>query len=101
MERRFFGMTTTEVRYLAYHMAECNNIDHNFNEDTGMAGKDWLVGFQQRHPDLTLRLPEATSAARAKAFNRVNVGKFFISWRKFWTAENFRLIAFSTAMKPA
>ena len=77
MEQRFFGMTTTDVRYLAYHMAERNNIDHNFNKETELAGKDWLVGFQQRHPDLTLRVPEATSAARARAFNRANVSRFF------------------------
>lgn len=40
------------------------------------AGKDWVRGFRQRHPEMVLRVPEATSAARAQAFNKVNVTKF-------------------------
>ncbi|XP_030760300.1 uncharacterized protein LOC115885497 [Sitophilus oryzae] len=42
-----------------------------------MAGADWLKGFLKRHPDITYRKPEATSATRAMGFNRVAVGNFF------------------------
>lgn len=77
LESRFFGMTTTDVRQLAYEVAEKMKIKHPFNKETKMAGKGWLHGFRNRHPQLSLRLPEATSLARAEAFNKPQVTKFF------------------------
>ena len=71
----FFGLTPTDVRRLAFQYAERNKFPHNFK--VGMAGKDWLRGFLTRHSDLTLRTPEATSAARARGFNKPVVMKFF------------------------
>lgn len=71
-ESRLFGFSTTEVRKLAYGLAE-----HSFNRVKKIAGWDWLKGFRRRHPDLSLRSPEPTSAARARAFNKVQVAKFF------------------------
>lgn len=52
-------------------------IPNNFDEETGLAGRDWVQGFFKRHSRLSMRLPEKTSAARASAFNRPNVAKFF------------------------
>lgn len=42
-----------------------------------MAGKDWIACFRKRHPNINLRKPEFTLAARAQAFNKVNVRNFF------------------------
>ncbi|XP_042211398.1 MFS-type transporter clz9-like, partial [Homarus americanus] len=77
MEDRFFGLTTRDVRYIAFQAAERNNLDHKFNKTVGLAGKDWLLGFLRRHPQLSIRTPEPTSAARARCFNQTNVDKFF------------------------
>lgn len=77
MEGRLFGLTISDLKSLAYQFATRNNIKHNFNDDKEQAGKDWVIGFLKRHKNLSLRLPEPTSAARASAFNEVNVGKFF------------------------
>lgn len=77
MEELLFGVTINDVRKLAYQIAEHNNIPHNFNRQTQMAGKKWFYGFRARHKELTLREPEATSMARARGFNKENVGEFF------------------------
>ncbi|KAB0800264.1 hypothetical protein PPYR_06004, partial [Photinus pyralis] len=76
MECMLFGLTTTDVRRLAYQFAERNNIRHFFNANKKMAGWVWLRAFMKRNR-LSLRTPEATSAARARGFNRVSVDKFF------------------------
>ena len=54
-----------------------NCAEINFNKKVGLAGKDWLYGFRKRHPEISLRIPEATSAARARAFKKQNVDNFF------------------------
>ncbi|KAK6182566.1 hypothetical protein SNE40_010220 [Patella caerulea] len=77
MEEMMFGNTTADVRRLAYQLAVQNNIKHRFDEDKKMAGKDWVESFLKRHPNLSLTTPEATSAARAKGFNKTAVNKFF------------------------
>ena len=42
-----------------------------------MAGPDWLQGFLKRHPELSIRLPQATSMGRAVGFNKPQVSKFY------------------------
>ena len=74
---RFYGLTPSKVRYLAWEYASKNNIKRPQNWVTEkMAGKKWLNNFMHRYK-LSLRVPEATSAARATAFNRRNVSTLF------------------------
>ncbi|CAM1311706.1 Uncharacterised protein at_DN0689 [Pycnogonum litorale] len=47
-----------------------------------MAGPDWLSGFMCRHPELSLRKPEATSISRVYGFNRVQVKTFFSIYKE-------------------
>lgn len=77
MEERLFGLTCYDLRILAYKWAEKLGKKHSFSNVKQIAGRDWIQGFKRRHPEVKLRKPEATSATRAAAFNKVNVTKFF------------------------
>jgi len=46
------------------------------------AGPNWLKDFMRRRSELALRTPEATSMARATAFNRHTVYEFFTNLRE-------------------
>lgn len=74
----YFGITSVGARELAFQIAKSMNkrVPKNWDVNS-MAGKDWFLGFLQRHPKLSMRKPEATSLARASAFNRSNVALFF------------------------
>nr|CAI5822981.1 unnamed protein product [Callosobruchus analis] len=107
LEAQLFGVTITDVRRLAFQIAEQNNIRHNFNKETGMAGKAWYYAFMKRHKDLSLRLPEKVSMARAAGFNEQNVNHFFDLLEKLVDKEGFKAltvynvdeIGFSTVQK--
>ena len=77
LEARFYGLTPQNLRRLAYQIAEINQVKTRFNHDEKLAGKKWLRGFLKRHPEISLRLPEATSLARASGFNRSQINAFF------------------------
>jgi len=83
METKFFGLTTADVRRLAFQLAEKNGLLHPFSKVKQAAGSDWLSGFMTRHQNLSVRQPEATSLARSMAFNVVTKDNFFIFWRRF------------------
>lgn len=76
-ESLMFGLTITDVRKLAFDVADKNQIPHNFNKETRLAGKKWFYAFKARHPEISLREPQATSMQRVKGFNRQNVYEFF------------------------
>jgi hypothetical protein len=83
MEQQVFGFTTKELRSLAYELCKANGCSNPFEGNSEMAGVYWLRGFLKRHSDISLRKPEATSAARAMGFNKVAVSTFFlICWKK-------------------
>ncbi|KAJ4449348.1 hypothetical protein ANN_00746 [Periplaneta americana] len=53
------------------------------------AGSDWLRGFMERNPVLSLRTPEATSLSRSTSFNKHTVGVFFDKLREVLAREQF------------
>ena len=76
-QQMLFGFTPNDVRKLAFHIAEQNHLPHPFKKEAKKAGKDWLAGFLQRHPQISTRNPEPTSMSRAVSFNKANVDRFF------------------------
>ena len=77
LQQMLFGLTTADFRKLAFDVAEKLNIEHPFNKENKKAGRDWLSGFLNRHPELAVRHPEPTSMSRAVGFNKPSVDKFF------------------------
>ena len=77
LESMFFGMPRKDLMSLAFEIANERGIDHPFNRDKSMAGKKWYYNFLKRHPDLSLRQPEATSISRASGFNKAAIDHYF------------------------
>lgn len=73
----FYGLTPKELRRLVFKYAEAKQIKNSFNNELGLAGKDWLYCFLKRHPEIKLRQPEGTSINRIAAFNKEEVGLFY------------------------
>lgn len=79
----FYGLSSKDCRQVAYQMAMINNLKIPPNWEAGkLAGVDWFRCFRQRHPDLSLRKPEACSLARATGFNEETVKTFFDNLEK-------------------
>ena len=74
----YFGLLPREVRAFAYQCAKAHDITMppSWSENE-LAGVDWFNGFLKRHPQISVRTPEATSLARATAFNKHNVNTYF------------------------
>ncbi|ESN93398.1 hypothetical protein HELRODRAFT_180928 [Helobdella robusta] len=77
MEKSLFGMTTTDVRKVAFEFAEKMKLSHPFKVEMKMAGIDWMYGFLKRHPTLSIRKPEAINLSRLVGFNKEQVKIFF------------------------
>jgi hypothetical protein len=73
MERSLFGITSWDVRRLAFNLAEMMGIKHRFNKGKGYAGVAWFSGFMKRNSKLSVQVSQATSLARAVGFNKLKV----------------------------
>lgn len=89
MSECYYGLTQRDVRSLAFELAESNGIPHPFKTSERLAGYDWLKCFLKRHPDLTLRLPENTSLARAIGFNQSSVNKYFDLLERIFAEQQY------------
>lgn len=109
LESCFFGLTTTEFRRLAFELAEKMQLPHRFNKEKKIAGKKWYYRFMKEHPTLSLRVPEPTSMARSKGFNKERVNDFFNKYEEILDTYKFAAhqiynideTALSTVHKPS
>lgn len=67
----FYGLNTVQLRRVAFECAEGLQIKHNFCKETRLAGRDWLVGFLRRNPEISLRKPEATKQEEEKFYKNL------------------------------
>ena len=75
--RMYYGLTIKDLQHLAFSFGHANQKRMPASWTSNyMAGSDWAAGFRKRH-DLSIRLPENTSVARAVAFNKTNVNLFY------------------------
>lgn len=77
MESRLFGLSVMDLRRLVYQYCDINKIANPFNQERKMAGDDWARAFLKRHPNLTIRQPEAVSIGRAIGFNKEKTKRFY------------------------
>ena len=87
LQRMLFGLSTMDLRKLAFDIAENQKIPNSFKN--GMTGKGWLRGFMVRNPDLCIRSPEPTSLSRAVGFNRPRVDAFYKLYQEQLVSNNF------------
>ncbi|CAM1313489.1 Uncharacterised protein g6278 [Pycnogonum litorale] len=74
----YFGLTPMDIRKLAYECAVHSDIPVPDSwKAHECAGRYWFTGFLQRQSQLSLRIPESTSQARARGFNKVAVDAFY------------------------
>ncbi|XP_022834927.1 uncharacterized protein LOC111362485 isoform X2 [Spodoptera litura] len=78
MDSIFYGLTREDFKTLVFEYAKRNIVTYPPSWDKNeKAGDDWLAGFMRRNPQITLRIPEATSIGRVKGFNRPQVERFY------------------------
>ena len=82
---KFFGVSVDQCRQMA--MANSLRVPQNWMRNK-KAGYDWYLNFKTRHK-LSVRTPEATSMARATAFNKHTVGEFFANLKKAYDKYEF------------
>ncbi|KAK3910370.1 ARS-binding protein 1 [Frankliniella fusca] len=78
--RMGYGLSVRQARELAFEIADRNREKLKIPpswDTANIAGIEWFHGFQKRHPNISIRVPEACSIARAMAFNETNVNIFF------------------------
>ena len=80
MEKVLLGLTTNDVRHLAYEIAEKMGVNHPFSHEATAAGMTGCAFFFKRN-DLSIRVAQGTNIARATGFNRFKVDEFFYAYR--------------------
>lgn len=89
MSNMFHGLTSQQLRKIAYTCAESLGIPHTFNREKEIAGRGWINSFLKRNPQISVRKPEATSINRITGFNKNEVDRFFANLDMLMTKFKF------------
>ena len=92
MEAAMFCLSLTDLRRLAFDIAVRADMTHPFGAAKRLAVVDWAKAFLDRHPDISLRRPIATSLARITGFNKRVVADFYQKYRAALTDGDFTAI---------
>ena len=75
MADRGFGLVSEDLMKAACAIVERSGHPHPFHD--GVAGRGWLEAFRRRHPEISLRTPQALAYSRASAASKDVVDDFF------------------------
>lgn len=76
LEIRFYGLTSADIRRLAYQLALMSKLPNTFSQGKATAGRRWLRNFLNRNTSITFRTPQGVSAARIKGFTKQSLKEF-------------------------
>ena len=83
-------MAREEMQRLTFDLAEKNNLNHPFNREKRMAGRDWFKGFMRRHSGIiSIRTHESTSLSRVIGFRKSEVQRFYDNLGKILEEHHF------------
>jgi len=57
LEERMIGTTVTDLRLLAFYIAELNHFSLRYNKHKETSVKKWYYGFMRQHTQLSLKRP--------------------------------------------
>jgi DDE superfamily endonuclease len=80
MQRLGFGLTKATINVKVLEILRAGNRNHPFAK--GGPSKDWWHRFMNDHPELSFRVPQALTAARAQRGNPVIVRDHFAKLEK-------------------
>ena len=72
MADRGFGLVSEDLMKAAFAIVERSGRPHD-----GVAGRGWLEAFRRRHPEISVRIPQALAYSRASAASKDVVDDFF------------------------
>ena len=82
--RKGFGVGRKEVMLRAGRVCRTLHIKTPFRG--GIPGKNWWRGFKARHPELSIRKPEALAVSRSRLMNPLVVATYFSDLGKVVTS---------------
>ena len=86
----YYGLAPKDVRRFAFKCAVAYSLQFPKTwSEKNMTGPDWFTDFLKRNPTLSIRKPQATSLARATAFNKTTINEFFDNLAK--VLERYKL----------